>query len=125
MSKKQHVSPLSRRSFIQSSAAFGGWVATGTALSAALAATPLLKVETRTLEVNKKAAKVFSVIGANGKSGIFAQQGDRFAGSLMNATDEPLQMHWHGQAKAPFDQDRARPGGGATGAIVCVCPGGV
>ena len=116
MSKKQHDSLLTRRSFLHSGAALGGWAATGTPWSAALAAPPLLKVETRTIEVNKKAAKVFSVVGASGKSGIFAQQGDRFSGSLMNATEEPLQMHWHGQTKAPFDQDRARPGGGAIAA---------
>jgi FtsP/CotA-like multicopper oxidase with cupredoxin domain len=31
---------------------------------------------------------------------------------LLNASQEPLQMHWHGQIKAPQDQDRARPDGG-------------
>ena len=39
----------------------------------------------------------------------------RFAGGLLNASGEPLQMHWHGQTKAPADQDRARPDGGMLG----------
>ena len=73
----------------------------------------MLTVGTRTIEVNKKAAKIFSVVGAGGKPGLFAKEGDRFAGSILNASGEPLQMHWHGQIKAPADQDRARPDGGA------------
>ena len=73
----------------------------------------MLTVGTRTIEVNKKAAKIFSVVGADGKPGLFAKEGDRFTGSILNASGEPLQMHWHGQIKAPADQDRARPDGGA------------
>ena len=75
----------------------------------------MLTVASRTIEVNKKAAKVFSVLGPDGKPGVMAQEGDRFAGGLLNASGEPLQMHWHGQIKAPADQDRARPGGGMLG----------
>ncbi|MFN0195053.1 MAG: multicopper oxidase domain-containing protein, partial [Aestuariivirga sp.] len=63
--------------------------------------------------MNKKAATVFSVLGSNGKPGIMAREGDRFSGDLLNGSSEPLQMHWHGQAKAPANQDRARPDGGA------------
>ena len=107
---------LTRRSLLQSGAAFGGIIATGMPLHRAFAAAPIIKVDTHTIEVNKKAAKVFRVLGADGKSGIFAKEGDRFAGSVLNASGEPLQMHWHGQVKAPFDQDRARPGGGACAA---------
>jgi FtsP/CotA-like multicopper oxidase with cupredoxin domain len=104
---------LTRRSLLRSGVAFGGWMAAGAPWNPAFAAAPLLKVGSRTIEVNKKAAKVYSVLGADGRTGVFAKEGDRFAGSLLNASGEPLQMHWHGQVKAPFDQDRARPGGGA------------
>ena len=79
----------------------------------ALAATPILSVSSRTLEVNKKAATVFSVLGSGGKTGIVAREGERFSGDLLNSSGEPLQMHWHGQVKAPAVQDRARPDGGA------------
>ena len=110
MSSHRASLALTRRSFMQTGVAFGGWMAAGTPWNLAYAAAPILKVDTRTIEVNKKAAKVFSVLGADGKSGVFAKEGDRFAGSLLNASGEPLQMHWHGQVKAPYDQDRARPG---------------
>lgn len=112
MSPQDKRHSMDRRSFLRSGVAFGGWMAAGVPYAPAVAAPPLLKVETRTIEVNKKATKVFSVLGADGKPGIFAQEDDRFAGSLLNASGEPLQMHWHGQVRAPFDQDRARPDGG-------------
>ena len=92
---------LSRRSFLSSTTVLGGAIATGLPWRAAFAAQPLLKVETRTLEVNKKAAKVYAILGANGRHGLMAREGDRFAGPVMNASDEPLQMHWHGQMLAP------------------------
>jgi hypothetical protein len=61
--------------------------------ASARAEVPILTVRSRTIEVNKKAAKVFSVTGSNGKPGLIAKQGERFTGSLLNASDEPLQMH--------------------------------
>lgn len=78
----------------------------------AAAPSPLLTVAPRTLEVKGKAAKVYGLTGANGKPGLFATEGDRFSGAVLNATPDPLTMHWHGQIFAPHDQDRARPGGG-------------
>jgi len=113
MSRSMPQKTLTRRTFIQSGIAFGGALATGARWSPAMAEAPTLKVYSRTIEVNKQAAKVSSVAAKDGAKGIFANEGDRLSGSLLNATDEPLQMHWHGQIKAPYDQDRARPGGGA------------
>ncbi len=106
------TSAVDRRAFLRAAAGAGGALLLGSSRTPAWAATPSLTVASRTIEVNKKAAKVFSVLGPNGKSGLIAQQGDRFSGPLLNATAEPLQMHWHGQTKAPADQDRARPDGG-------------
>jgi FtsP/CotA-like multicopper oxidase with cupredoxin domain len=77
---------------------------------------PLLRFGTRMLDVNGRSAKVFQVTGPNGQAGIMAREGDRFQGTLLNDTGEPVQMHWHGQVLAPNDQDRARPGGGALAA---------
>ena len=106
---------LSRRSFLLSSAALGGALVSGLRPSFAQTAAPLLKVDTRTIEVNKKAATVFRITGPGGGSGVLAREGDRFTGALLNASGEPLQMHWHGQIRAAFEQDRTRPGGGALG----------
>ena len=44
-----------------------------------------------------------------------AKAGDRLSGDVLNSSREPLQMHWHGQIKAPANQDRARPDGGTLG----------
>lgn len=105
---------VGRRTFLSGTAAIGGTlVAAGARLPAVLASSPpVLRVETRTLEVNGKAATVFSVLNRNGKTGIIATEGDRFTGHLLNASKDPLAMHWHGQVLAAHDQDRARPGGG-------------
>jgi len=103
---------LSRRAFLSTTATLGGAMVLGAPFRAALASTPLLKVESRTLEVNKKAAKVYGVVHSSGKHGLMAREGDRFNGAILNASDQPLQMHWHGQMLAPADQGRARPGGG-------------
>jgi FtsP/CotA-like multicopper oxidase with cupredoxin domain len=105
--------PLDRRTLLKSAVGCTGALLAGPPWARAQTTTPILTVGPRIIEVNKKAAKVFSVLGANGKPGMIAREGDRFAGTLLNATDGPLQMHWHGQTKAPADQDRARPDGGA------------
>ena len=112
MRHNQTFTKPNRRSFLTSSAGAVGALFAGAPWMPAFAATPLLSVASRTLEVHRKAATVFSVLGAGGKPGIVAQEGDRFSGDLLNNSNEPLQMHWHGQVKAPANQDRARPGGG-------------
>ncbi|MEQ1613765.1 MAG: multicopper oxidase family protein [Hyphomicrobiaceae bacterium] len=106
---------VDRRGFLKSSVGFGGALLSGMPWALAQTVVPILTVSSRTIEVNKKAAKVFSVLGLNGKPGIVAQEGDRFAGGLLNASGDPLQMHWHGQTKAPAEQDRSRPDGGTLG----------
>lgn len=113
MHKNHTFTKPNRRSFLASSAGAVGALFAGDPWMPALAATPVLKVASRTLEVNKKAATVFSVLGAGGQPGLVAQNGDSFSGDLFNNSNDPLQMHWHGQVKAPAIQDRARPDGGA------------
>ncbi len=106
---------LNRRAVLKSAAGFSAALVTGASWSPALAATPILTIASRTIEVNKKAATVFSALGAGGKPGIVAKAGDRFSGDVLNFSHEPLQMHWHGQIEAPTNQDRARPDGGTLG----------
>ena len=115
MTNQRTTPTLDRRTFLKSSTGLGSALLIGTPWAPAWGAVPMLTVGSRTIEVNKKPTKVFSVLGLNGKPGILAQQGDRFSGGLLNSSGEPLQMHWHGQTKAPADQDRSRPGGGTLG----------
>lgn len=103
---------IDRRSFLKGSGAMGGIALLAPEFANAQVSAPLLRVGTRTIEVNKKPAKVFHVAGPGGRAGILAREGDRFKGAVLNDTSGPLQMHWHGQILAPNEQDRARPGGG-------------
>ncbi|MFG1344026.1 multicopper oxidase domain-containing protein [Xanthobacter autotrophicus DSM 431] len=109
MTRPMLLSSLSRRTFLAGGAAAGALAVSG-GWSRVLAA-PLLTVESVTLDVNGKAAKVFAVKGPTGE-GIFAKEGDRLTSAVLNASQAPAVMHWHGQVFAPADQDRARPDGG-------------
>ena len=102
---------ITRRSFLASASA--ATLVSPWAGGISRAETPLLTVASRTLDVKGKAATVFGLAGANGRQGILATEGDRFAGAVRNATADPLIMHWHGQVHAAYDQDRARPDGGS------------
>ena len=113
MKSRNESGPIDRRALLRSSVILGSALALGHRPSFAQVSQPLLKVAARTIEVNKKAATVFRVAGPGGQSGLMAKEGDRFSGALLNASAEALQMHWHGQIDAPFEQDRARPDGGA------------
>ena len=109
MTRPMPIPSLSRRAFLAGAAAAGALTVSG-GWNRAFAA-QLLTVESLTLDVNGKAAKVFAVKGPAGE-GIFAKEGDRLSGAVLNASDTPAVMHWHGQIFAPPDQDRARPDGG-------------
>ncbi|WP_454915575.1 multicopper oxidase family protein [Xanthobacter sediminis] len=100
---------LTRRGVLAGGAAAGALALSG-GWTRALAA-PLLTVESVSLDVNGKAAQVFAVKGPGGE-GVFAKEGDRLTGAVLNASQSPAVMHWHGQLLAPPDQDRARPDGG-------------
>src|SRR6202022_3880647 len=63
-----------------------------------------LTAGTRTLSVNGKAARVFSLIGPNGKPGITLSPGEGFHVDLVNQAAAPTIIHWHGQLP-PWTQD--------------------
>lgn len=109
MTRPEHPSSLSRRTLLAGGAAAGALAFSGG--WSRVRAAPLITVESLTLDVNGKAAKVFAVKGPAGE-GIFAKEGDRLTGAVLNASQAPAVMHWHGQIFAPADQDRARPDGG-------------
>src|SRR6266576_374573 len=63
-----------------------------------------LTAGTRTLAVNGKPARVFGLIGPNGKSGITLSPGERFHVDLVNQAHTSTIVHWHGQLP-PWTQD--------------------
>ncbi|MDB5927756.1 MAG: putative multicopper oxidase [Betaproteobacteria bacterium] len=63
-----------------------------------------LTAGTRTLSVNGKPARVFGLIGPNGKPGITLSPGERFHVDLANRTGTSTIIHWHGQLP-PWTQD--------------------
>ena len=88
---------LSRRHFLATSAAAGLGLATGLSTGTARATAPQqLQVTTRMLEVNGKAAKVFALLGPDGKPGLAFNRGERFRVQLQNSLTDPTLIHWHG-----------------------------
>lgn len=56
-----------------------------------------LTATTRTIDVRGKAANVWGLLDANGRSGLALDPGQRFAVDLTNTLAEPTIIHWHGQ----------------------------
>ena len=63
-----------------------------------------LTAGTRTLAVNGKAARVFGLVGPNGKHGVTLSPGERFQLDLVNRAGESTIVHWHGQLP-PWRED--------------------
>src|ERR1700726_187989 len=63
-----------------------------------------LTAGTRTLAVNGKPARVFGLVGPNGKPGITLSPNERFRVDLVNEAGLPTIIHWHGQLP-PWTQD--------------------
>jgi FtsP/CotA-like multicopper oxidase with cupredoxin domain len=86
---------LDRRQFMAFTAASAG--AFGAGVGASHANLPGLRVLSRTLDVKGKAAKVFGILGPDGKPGATLTYGDGFNYALSNETAEQTLIHWHGQ----------------------------
>src|SRR3982074_3594855 len=63
-----------------------------------------LTAGTRTLDVNGKPARVFGLVGPNGKPGITLAPGERVDVDLVNQAGTSTIVHWHGQLP-PWKQD--------------------
>jgi FtsP/CotA-like multicopper oxidase with cupredoxin domain len=83
---------LSRRSFLGTSAAFG----LAGSFGPARAGSNTLAIASRILEVKGKAAKVFGVTDASGKSGLELVFGQGFDVNVTNNLAEETLLHWHG-----------------------------
>ncbi|MEK7245101.1 MAG: multicopper oxidase domain-containing protein, partial [Pseudomonadota bacterium] len=64
----------------------------------------LLRAESRVLDVDGKAAKVFGLTQPNGNHGIQTEVGRRFRVQLENRVDDETLIHWHGLTP-PYQQD--------------------
>jgi FtsP/CotA-like multicopper oxidase with cupredoxin domain len=64
----------------------------------------VLRVERRSIEVNKKPASVLGIRQADGTPGLFTEVGKQFRVHLDNALDVPTLIHWHG-LMPPWQQD--------------------
>ncbi len=97
---------LSRRNLLASTISIAGGAVSGPLIRPAQALTTpnRLIASTRTLDVNGKAASVFSLTGPGGKQGLTLAPGERFTVSLANDTQGPTILHWHGQLP-PWRQD--------------------
>jgi FtsP/CotA-like multicopper oxidase with cupredoxin domain len=94
---------LPRRRLLASGAAAAALGALPVSPATAAAAMPLT-VTRRSLDVNGKAASVFTILQGGGSQGLVLDPGQRFAVALRNRCGEPTIIHWHGQTP-PVRQD--------------------
>ena len=90
---------LSRRVFLQ------GFCAAPFGAGLARAQTPVeLKVASRIIEVNGRAAKVFEIVNSRGGRGLSLLLGERFQARVRNGLADETLLHWHG-LNPPSAQD--------------------
>ncbi|WP_159013961.1 multicopper oxidase family protein [Acidisoma sp. S159] len=93
----------SRRSILLGALAAAGSLPTG-AMAQPSAATTVLRVERRTIEVNRRPAVVLGIRQPDGTFGLTTAAGTSFRVRLENHLDEPTLIHWHGMTP-PWRQD--------------------
>jgi FtsP/CotA-like multicopper oxidase with cupredoxin domain len=81
---------LSRRSIL------GGFSAAPFIGLAHAQSAPDLRIVSRVLDVKGKAAKVYGIVGPNGKAGLEMVLGEPFRFNLKNEIDDKTLIHWHG-----------------------------
>src|SRR6202049_3624241 len=109
MRENEKPTLLTRRQILASSLAIASaipFLSTTRAAPAPETRTARLRLTagTRTLDVNGKSARVFGLIGPNGKPGITFSPGERFDVELVNQAGTSTIVHWHGQLP-PWRQD--------------------
>src|SRR5712672_3120939 len=109
MTKNEARTLLTRRQILASGVATAAAMPFLTKAEAAAApesrtAALRLTAGTRTLAVNGKPARVFGLMGPDGKPGIMLSPGERFHVDLVNEAGTSTIMHWHGQLP-PWKQD--------------------
>ena len=96
------MTKFNRRRFLQGATAMAGLASVA---APAVAAAPVdLRIVNRSIEVAGKAAKVFGLVGADGKAGLSFNAGESFHVRVINETAEKALIHWHGLTP-PNSQD--------------------
>jgi FtsP/CotA-like multicopper oxidase with cupredoxin domain len=95
---------VSRRSLLGAAVATGIQSVLPAAAGALAPARRRLLATTRVLEVNGQAARVFGLVGPDGRPGIRLAAGERFRVDLANDSGVRTLVHWHGQLP-PWTQD--------------------
>ena len=96
---------LSRRRFLASSAITIASAGLSVGASPATASpSTILRVDSRTIEVNGRPAKVLGLLQPDGTAGVSLNAGERFRVQLENNCGEPTLIHWHGLLP-PYGQD--------------------
>ena len=98
------ASTLSRRTFLAATLATGILSTLPASRSVASDSGKRLIAGSRTLEVNGRAARVYGLIGRDGRPGIRLREHERFRVELANQSGKPTLVHWHGQLP-PWTQD--------------------
>jgi FtsP/CotA-like multicopper oxidase with cupredoxin domain len=98
------VDPFSRRRFLKVVIAAAALPMLPGAGRAAGSAGKRLVAITRVIEVNGRPAKVFGLIGSDGRPGLRLAPGERFRVDLANEAGTRTIVHWHGQLP-PWTQD--------------------
>ncbi len=98
------MTKFTRREFLVSTA--GAALATAAVSSVVRAeeAPIVLRAESRTIEVNGKAATVLHIGRSDGVRGVYTEAGRRYRVNLENHLGEPTLVHWHG-LMPPYQQD--------------------
>jgi FtsP/CotA-like multicopper oxidase with cupredoxin domain len=109
MRENEKSTLLTRRQILASGAAMAGTIPflplTRAAAAPETRAGKLrLTAGTRTLAVNGRPARVFSLVGPNGKPGLTLSPSERFQVDLVNEAGTSTIIHWHGQLP-PWTQD--------------------
>ena len=98
------MTTLTRRDFLATTAAAVVAPATMSNVGRAEESAIVLRAESRTIEVNGKAATMLQISRPDGAWGVTTEAGRRYRVSLENHLGEPTLVHWHG-LMPPYRQD--------------------
>ncbi len=98
------MTKVTRREFLAATAGAALAPAAASSVSRAEETPIVLRAESRTIEVNGKAATMLHIGRSDGVWGVYTEAGRRYRVNLENHLGEPTLVHWHG-LMPPYQQD--------------------